>query len=801
MLARFVRSTSTGLFVLSALLLAMHQPERACASPCTGDCNTNGQTTINELLTCVNIALDNEPRTACVSCDANNDGAVTIDELLRGVTRALTDCKPDFVNAATGVTQSNVQVADALRIIDFGYVGNFSAAPALSRGSGGGAADSCVQCPGGGRADGYACTVTGTTSTLSATLVACAANGVTRSGQVELRIGDPTFCNTCQIPLNVRGTQTLSNYSEVSTAQTVEVSQTLTEAFTLTAEGCRGLGLQDRMSTYNGTLRIQAAGSDVAFTYEDLTATISSTGPTELCAVTSTQAGTVHVNDVANNRRFVQSGDLVVTTTTAAGGDRTVTINTPSAATYSVDCLGGAVTLQTQQALQIPANAACPTAGLLQVELLGGTTSLVQFTASGGLAFDFTADGTVDQTVASCLDPSLSQCRVDLPPSTPRQATPTETATPGPATLTPTGTQRPSTTSTRTVTPTRTATPTQPTSTPTPTGCPENASLSPGVAYSCAIRPAGDVDVFKFTLTDRTRVIVQATEIPPNGAGGWNPCLTLLPDLLGGMPIVSQCDTYHPRLDIILDPGTYYALVQADNNVQTGDYEILYQPLRAVDAAELTPDVPLPSQIENPGDIDLYSFTLLQRTRVILQATEIPPNGAGGWNPCLALLPDLVGGMPIASQCDTYHPRLDVVLDPGTYYAVVNEQSNYILGDYEILYQPLRVGDALELAPDTPMPGAIDWRGDVDLYSFTLLQRTRVILQATEIPPNGTGGWNPCLALLPDLLGGMPIASQCDTYHPRLDVVLDPGTYYAVVNEQSNYILGDYEILYQQIGA
>ena len=197
------------------------------------------------------------------------------------------------------------------------------------------------------------------------------------------------------------------------------------------------------------------------------------------------------------------------------------------------------------------------------------------------------------------------------------------------------------------------------------------------------------MDVFKFTLTDRTRVIVQATEIPPNGAGGWNPCLTLLPDLLGGMPIVSQCDTYHPRLDIILDPGTYYALVQADNNVQTGDYEILYQPLRAVDAAELTPDVPLPSQIENPGDIDLYSFTLLQRTRVILQATEIPPNGAGGWNPCLALLPDLVGGMPIASQCDTYHPRLDVVLDPGTYYAVVNEQSNYILGDYEILYQQI----------------------------------------------------------------------------------------------------------------
>ncbi|MBI3782281.1 MAG: hypothetical protein HY270_02655 [Deltaproteobacteria bacterium] len=63
--------------------------------PCVGDCNGDGSVTIDELITGVNIALDNLTTDACGNFDSNGDGAVTIDELIQGVTVALGDvCTP-----------------------------------------------------------------------------------------------------------------------------------------------------------------------------------------------------------------------------------------------------------------------------------------------------------------------------------------------------------------------------------------------------------------------------------------------------------------------------------------------------------------------------------------------------------------------------------------------------------------------------------------------------------------------------------------------------------------------------------
>lgn len=45
--------------------------------PCTGDRNENGQTTVDEVLTMVNIALGNEPISDCLAGDANDDGQIT----------------------------------------------------------------------------------------------------------------------------------------------------------------------------------------------------------------------------------------------------------------------------------------------------------------------------------------------------------------------------------------------------------------------------------------------------------------------------------------------------------------------------------------------------------------------------------------------------------------------------------------------------------------------------------------------------------------------------------------------------
>jgi len=47
------------------------------ASPCGGDCDGNAAVSIDELLTCVNIALDALPASACAACEPSPDTEVT----------------------------------------------------------------------------------------------------------------------------------------------------------------------------------------------------------------------------------------------------------------------------------------------------------------------------------------------------------------------------------------------------------------------------------------------------------------------------------------------------------------------------------------------------------------------------------------------------------------------------------------------------------------------------------------------------------------------------------------------------
>lgn len=59
---------------------------------CVGDCNSDGQVTVGEILTMVNIALGNASVEACFAGDANRDGQITIDEILTAVSNALNGC-------------------------------------------------------------------------------------------------------------------------------------------------------------------------------------------------------------------------------------------------------------------------------------------------------------------------------------------------------------------------------------------------------------------------------------------------------------------------------------------------------------------------------------------------------------------------------------------------------------------------------------------------------------------------------------------------------------------------------------
>ena len=72
----------------------MPTPTPCGSPPSSGDCNGDGQVTIDELLRAVNIALEVQPLSACPSFDVNGDRRVTVDEILRGVNLALGTCPP-----------------------------------------------------------------------------------------------------------------------------------------------------------------------------------------------------------------------------------------------------------------------------------------------------------------------------------------------------------------------------------------------------------------------------------------------------------------------------------------------------------------------------------------------------------------------------------------------------------------------------------------------------------------------------------------------------------------------------------
>jgi hypothetical protein len=90
----------------AALVLAVAAVTAAVAVAgmvCTGDCDANGAVAINEVVTCVNVALGSPGGPSCAACDANNDGAVSIEELIQAVNNALGGC-PDVEPTAVSPT-------------------------------------------------------------------------------------------------------------------------------------------------------------------------------------------------------------------------------------------------------------------------------------------------------------------------------------------------------------------------------------------------------------------------------------------------------------------------------------------------------------------------------------------------------------------------------------------------------------------------------------------------------------------------------------------------------------------------
>ncbi len=84
------RAIGSGTLLMSlALVVALAAPS---AAACVGDCNADGDVTVNELIVGVNIALGTSALTTCAVFDTDASGDVTVTEIIAAVNNALNGC-------------------------------------------------------------------------------------------------------------------------------------------------------------------------------------------------------------------------------------------------------------------------------------------------------------------------------------------------------------------------------------------------------------------------------------------------------------------------------------------------------------------------------------------------------------------------------------------------------------------------------------------------------------------------------------------------------------------------------------
>ncbi len=81
-----LRIAVAAVLVMASSLFA--GPARGCA----GDCNGDGEVTVDEIVRAVAIALGSVPVESCLAADGNGDVEITVDEIVAGVNAALRGC-------------------------------------------------------------------------------------------------------------------------------------------------------------------------------------------------------------------------------------------------------------------------------------------------------------------------------------------------------------------------------------------------------------------------------------------------------------------------------------------------------------------------------------------------------------------------------------------------------------------------------------------------------------------------------------------------------------------------------------
>lgn len=108
----FHRSIPLLTILLTSGSLGWTSSVAAVSRPCVGDCNRDGQVTVDELVVGVNVGLGRQPLADCTELDGNGDGLIAIDDIVSAVRDTLDAC----VFPAVSVDQSGdpIVIATAL---------------------------------------------------------------------------------------------------------------------------------------------------------------------------------------------------------------------------------------------------------------------------------------------------------------------------------------------------------------------------------------------------------------------------------------------------------------------------------------------------------------------------------------------------------------------------------------------------------------------------------------------------------------------------------------------------------------
>jgi hypothetical protein len=379
-------------------------PTQTPQSACVGDCNGDGEVTVDELIKGVNIALGNIPLEMCPVFDTNNSGEVEITELIVGVNNALNGCPGPTAtpgNQVQSISGGTTIVANAMSVVPSivgaivtGIQSGGAAAAARGVSQNGGAAGGC---PLGGTA-----TRTGDLPFVSISLNGCKA--ATTDGTV-------TFDGTASIQLTAFTINITARFENTGAVETLTASAAINGSVNLSvvpADPC--LISAATLTVTSGTLTaVTPAGKQVEVDFQNTQVAITnivfndapSCVPT-VYTMTFDGAAALLASDgepiaVTFNTLTMDVDDRINPTTFMLSGGITS------------QCFGGLATLSTPTPLGVPSGLICPTAGVIAVNLPAGMATIT-YRSDASVDIDDNAHGVVDRMFPDCLDPRLLVC-------------------------------------------------------------------------------------------------------------------------------------------------------------------------------------------------------------------------------------------------------------------------------------------------------------------------------------------------------------------------------------------------------